>query len=174
MPGIGRKGAQRLVIELKDKINTSACAPRPATQAARPRRGAWRDQVTQGLQGLGWSATRRRARPAPRSSTWSETIPARPVAALMRAALQTLGAVVTRRCVGGPDEDLPDLVVPHADPDERAAESALRPRSLAEFEGQPRVSDQLGLVLEAARHRGGSPTTSCSRDRPASARPRWP
>ena len=37
---------------------------------------------------------------------------------------------------------------------ERAAESALRPTSLAEFEGQPRVSDQLGLVLEAARHRG--------------------
>ncbi|RYZ25930.1 MAG: Holliday junction branch migration DNA helicase RuvB, partial [Propionibacteriaceae bacterium] len=26
-----------------------------------------------------------------------------------------------------------------ADPDERAAESALRPTSLAEFEGQPRV-----------------------------------
>ena len=42
-----------------------------------------------------------------------------------------------------------------ADPDERAAESALRPTTLAEFEGQPRVSEQLGLVLEAARHRGG-------------------
>ena len=53
------------------------------------------------------------------------------------------------------DEDLAALVRPDADPDERAAESALRPSSLAEFEGQPRVSDQLGLVLEAARHRGG-------------------
>jgi Holliday junction DNA helicase RuvB len=42
-----------------------------------------------------------------------------------------------------------------ADPDERAAESALRPTSLAEFEGQPRVSEQLGLVLAAARRRGG-------------------
>ena len=51
-------------------------------------------------------------------------------------------------------EDLGTLVRPAADPDERAAESALRPTSLAEFEGQPRVSDQLGLVLEAARHRG--------------------
>ena len=42
-----------------------------------------------------------------------------------------------------------------ADPEERAAESALRPTSLAEFEGQPRVSEQLGLVLAAARRRGG-------------------
>src|SRR6478735_7436739 len=48
------------------------------------------------------------------------------------------------------------LVRPDADPTERAAESALRPTSLAEFEGQPRVSDQLGLMLEAARHRGGT------------------
>ena len=44
-------------------------------------------------------------------------------------------------------------VDPTADPEDRAAESALRPTSLTEFEGQPRVSDQLGLVLEAARHR---------------------
>jgi holliday junction DNA helicase RuvB len=44
-----------------------------------------------------------------------------------------------------------------ADPDERAAESALRPTSLAEFEGQPRVAEQLGLVLAAARLRGGVP-----------------
>jgi Holliday junction DNA helicase RuvB len=45
------------------------------------------------------------------------------------------------------------LVRPVADPEERAAESALRPSTLAEFEGQPRVSAQLGLMLEAARHR---------------------
>jgi holliday junction DNA helicase RuvB len=55
------------------------------------------------------------------------------------------------------DEDLAALVRPYADPAERAAESVLRPTSLADFEGQPRVSDQLGLVLQAARHRGGVP-----------------
>jgi holliday junction DNA helicase RuvB len=53
------------------------------------------------------------------------------------------------------DEDLAGLVRPYADPSESAAESMLRPNSLAEFEGQPRVSEQLGLVLEAARYRGG-------------------
>ncbi|GAA2105393.1 Holliday junction branch migration DNA helicase RuvB [Microlunatus panaciterrae] len=50
-----------------------------------------------------------------------------------------------------------EIVDPHPDPDEEAAESALRPTSLSEFEGQERVSDQLGLVLEAARHRGTVP-----------------
>jgi Holliday junction DNA helicase RuvB len=49
------------------------------------------------------------------------------------------------------------LVRPGTDDEERAAESVLRPTTLAEFEGQPRVSDQLGLVLEAARRRGGVP-----------------
>ncbi|HLM22406.1 MAG TPA: Holliday junction branch migration DNA helicase RuvB [Propionibacteriaceae bacterium] len=55
------------------------------------------------------------------------------------------------------DKELAGLVRPYADPDERTAESMLRPGTLGEFEGQPRVSEQLGLVLEAARHRGGVP-----------------
>jgi Holliday junction DNA helicase RuvB len=43
---------------------------------------------------------------------------------------------------------------PGADPDERAVEAALRPRSLDEVIGQERVREQLSLVLEAARTRG--------------------
>ena len=35
--------------------------------------------------------------------------------------------------------------------DDRAADVALRPRSMAEFVGQPRVRDQLSLLLDAAR-----------------------
>ncbi len=50
-----------------------------------------------------------------------------------------------------------DPLDPHAQLGEQAAESALRPVALAEFGGQPRVSDQLGLVLDAARHRGSVP-----------------
>jgi Holliday junction DNA helicase RuvB len=46
---------------------------------------------------------------------------------------------------------------PWPEPEEKAAEAALRPATLAEFHGQPRVSDQLGLVLEAAKHRGTTP-----------------
>ncbi len=48
-------------------------------------------------------------------------------------------------------------VDPDATIEERDFESALRPRALAEFEGQPRVREQLALVLDAARHRGTAP-----------------
>jgi Holliday junction DNA helicase RuvB len=47
-----------------------------------------------------------------------------------------------------------DLLDGGADGTERAAEAALRPRSLGEFIGQSRVKDQLDLVLRAARSRG--------------------
>ncbi|NIK58679.1 Holliday junction branch migration DNA helicase RuvB [Kribbella shirazensis] len=43
------------------------------------------------------------------------------------------------------------------DLEERKIESALRPRSLAEFGGQRRVSEQLELVLHAARGRNRAP-----------------
>lgn len=46
------------------------------------------------------------------------------------------------------------LVAGSADQAERSAEGALRPISLSEFVGQPRVKDQLGLLVAAARQRG--------------------
>ncbi|MGL4744945.1 MAG: Holliday junction branch migration DNA helicase RuvB, partial [Dermatophilaceae bacterium] len=49
------------------------------------------------------------------------------------------------------------MVDPVGADDERVVEAALRPRRLAEFPGQVRVRDQLGLVLEAARRRGSPP-----------------
>jgi len=49
------------------------------------------------------------------------------------------------------------LVAMEADAEERAAESALRPKRLSEFVGQRIVRDQLSLVLEAARGRGHTP-----------------
>lgn len=48
-------------------------------------------------------------------------------------------------------------VDPDVQPGESDFEAALRPKRLADFHGQPRVQDQLGLVLAAARHRGTSP-----------------
>ncbi|MDO5617630.1 Holliday junction branch migration DNA helicase RuvB [Kocuria sp.] len=42
------------------------------------------------------------------------------------------------------------------EPDEKAVESALRPSTLADFVGQPRVRRQLSLVLEASKLRGRS------------------
>lgn len=52
------------------------------------------------------------------------------------------------------DEGEYRIVAPDADEVERAAEAALRPRSLEEFVGQPAVRRQLAIVLDAARGRG--------------------
>jgi len=55
VPGIGNKGAQRIVLEMKDRLGAPSG---PATGASSARRPApsWRDQVTVGLVNLGWSA----------------------------------------------------------------------------------------------------------------------
>ena len=52
VPGIGQKGAQRIILELKDRIGP----PTAAGSTGAPTPGApWRSQVQQGLVGLGWS-----------------------------------------------------------------------------------------------------------------------
>jgi Holliday junction DNA helicase RuvB len=56
-----------------------------------------------------------------------------------------------------PYDEARALLEAEARGDERAVEAALRPRSLDEIIGQERVREQLGLVLAAARGRGGTP-----------------
>jgi holliday junction DNA helicase RuvA len=87
VPGIGRKGAQRIVIELKDKINAVALPGDRTPTAAAP--AGWRDQVAQGLQGLGWSARDAEAACGDVEHLVADD-PQVGVAVLMRAALQSL------------------------------------------------------------------------------------
>ena len=46
-----------------------------------------------------------------------------------------------------------ELLKPDADPSERAEETTLRPRRLADFVGQPRLKEHLEILLGAARRR---------------------
>ncbi|HTW20434.1 MAG TPA: Holliday junction branch migration protein RuvA [Mycobacteriales bacterium] len=54
--GIGRKGAQRLVLELKDKLGQATTAATVVRLPGRAGPGAWRDQLRSALLGLGWSS----------------------------------------------------------------------------------------------------------------------
>jgi Holliday junction DNA helicase RuvA len=88
VPGIGKKGAERMVLELRDKIGLPGAVidgvPAPAPSGA----AVWRAQVTEALVGLGWSAKQaddaveRVAGAAGESPNVSE---------MLRAALRELG-----------------------------------------------------------------------------------
>jgi Holliday junction DNA helicase RuvB len=54
-------------------------------------------------------------------------------------------------------EEVEDVVSPFPVPEEREVEASLRPKRFAEFVGQPKVREQLQLVLESAMRRNRPP-----------------
>jgi holliday junction DNA helicase RuvA len=85
VPGIGRKGAERLVVELRDKV--TAPAPVPAGAPAAPT-GGGRDHVVEALVGLGFAA-----KPAEQAvdAVLADSGDTADSSALLRAALTRLG-----------------------------------------------------------------------------------
>ena len=86
VPGIGQKGAQRIILELKDRLGAPVGSG--AARIGRTPGGApWRDQVHQGLMGLGWSV--KEAEKAVENVA-DEAGDQPDVGALLRAALRSL------------------------------------------------------------------------------------
>ncbi|HZC27506.1 MAG TPA: Holliday junction branch migration protein RuvA [Actinopolymorphaceae bacterium] len=96
VPGVGKKGAQRIVLELRDRLGAPTGSP-GAAGSPMSRNGAdaapWRDQVRAALLGLGWSTREADAAVdavTPMADEQSEAGQAPEVAGLLRAALRTL------------------------------------------------------------------------------------
>ncbi len=92
VPGVGRKGAQRIVLELKDRLGAvrgSAATHRVAGAGGTP----WRDQLHGALLGLGWSgreADEGVAAAAPYAAEAADAGTTPDVAALLKVALRSL------------------------------------------------------------------------------------
>ena len=92
VPGIGKKGAQRIVLELKDRLGAAgdlpvaAAGPRPAAVAP------WRDQVRAGLINLGWASRDAEQAIAAVEPEFGTDGGAVDVALALRAALRKLSA----------------------------------------------------------------------------------
>jgi Holliday junction DNA helicase RuvA len=88
VPGVGRKSAERLVLELKDKVGALA-AISSGPVSGTPDQPLWREQVRAGLEGLGWSSRDADAA-CDKVAAMADESPTPSVATLMRAALRTL------------------------------------------------------------------------------------
>jgi Holliday junction DNA helicase RuvA len=85
VPGIGQKGAQRIILELRDRLGAPVASG--GAQRLAVAHETWRDQVHQGLVGLGWSSKEAEAavdRVAPGAGEQPD------VGGLLRSALRTL------------------------------------------------------------------------------------
>ena len=156
----GRRGARRR------QPRPPAAAP-PAPAAREP----WRGQVTEALVGLGWSAKQagdaveRVAASAPADADIAAYLRAGPARAAAVSTPQPepepergfASEMLEARYADGSYEATARVVDAAGSDDDRLVEAALRPKRLSEFPGQPRVRDQLGLVLEAAKRRGSAP-----------------
>jgi holliday junction DNA helicase RuvA len=86
VPGIGKKGAERLVLELRDRIGPVAVGADGATGIVG---GAWTEQVRQALVGLGWTASQADQAVAAVAEAVDGTTP--PVPVLLKQAIRLLG-----------------------------------------------------------------------------------
>ncbi|MEV0897764.1 Holliday junction branch migration protein RuvA [Actinoplanes sp. NPDC049802] len=86
VPGIGKRGAEKMIVELKDKIGPM---PIGDSGSAGVLAGAWQEQVRQGVLALGWTASQADQAVAAVAETIDGETP--PVPVLLRQAIRLLG-----------------------------------------------------------------------------------
>jgi len=79
IPGLGKKGAQRLILELREKVDNFEAGETTMV-------GSWRDQITSALIGLGFTARETQERIDQLSAQFKD-VAGEPIGDLLRAAL---------------------------------------------------------------------------------------
>ncbi|MEU4688533.1 Holliday junction branch migration protein RuvA [Actinoplanes sp. NPDC023714] len=85
VPGIGKRGAEKMIVELKDKIGPVGLG----SASSGVLNGAWQEQVRQGVLALGWTASQADQAVAAVTETIDGEVP--PVPVLLRQAIRLLG-----------------------------------------------------------------------------------
>ena len=86
VPGIGKKGAEKMVVELRDRIGP---LPHGDGAPAGLLSGGWQEQVRQGVLALGWTVAQADQAVAKLAETIDGDVP--PVPQLLRQAIRLLG-----------------------------------------------------------------------------------
>jgi Holliday junction DNA helicase RuvA len=86
VPGIGKKGAEKMVVELRDRIGP---LPTGDGHAGVLSGAGWQDQVRQGVLALGWTVAQADQAVAAVAESIDGEVP--PVPALLRQAIRLLG-----------------------------------------------------------------------------------
>lgn len=85
IPGLGKKGAQRLILELKEKVKNFAVEHRTTFTAG------WRDQVSDALSSLGFSGRENEEALDAVAAHFGSDVGSTDISALLKFALQTRG-----------------------------------------------------------------------------------
>ena len=143
IPGIGKKTAERIVLELKEKVSLTADDAVAAVADETPTHLVARDALVE----LGYSVLEAEQRAGR----------CRPRAAAGRAGAARVARRVSAGCL--PTAGLgcrvsESVTTSVLDPEDEEVERSLRPRRLDDFVGQERIKEQLGIALDAAKGRG--------------------
>jgi len=86
IPGLGKKGSARVVLELKEKVGSL-----PQASGSVPSVGSWRESLTSALMNLGYTARDAESAATSAAEEIGSGISERPIAEILKIALQNRG-----------------------------------------------------------------------------------